>query len=49
MESYKNHRITFNTEFFNSLNDKWLSGIEIYTLLNNAEELIKNNFIKLIN
>ena len=49
MESYKNHRITFNTEFFNSLNDKWLTGIEIYTLLNNAEELIKNNFIKLIN
>ena len=49
MESYKNHRITFNSEFFNSLNEKWLTGIEIYLLLNNAEELIKNNFIKLIN
>ena len=49
MESFKNHIIIFNEEFFNSLNERWLNGIELYTLLNNAEELIKNNFISLHN
>ena len=45
MESCKNHTITFNQDFFNSLKERWLSGIEVFVLLNNAEELIKNNFI----
>ena len=49
MESFKNHIIIFNEEFFNSLNERWLNGIELYTLLNNAEELIKNNFISFHN
>lgn len=49
MESYKNHTIIFNEEFFNSLRERWLNGIEIYLLLNNAEQLIKNNFIELYN
>ena len=49
MESLKNHIIIFNEEFFNSLNERWLNGIELYTLLNNAEELIKNNFISFHN
>ena len=47
METYKNHTIIFNEEFFNSLRERWLNGIEIYLLLNNAEQLIKNNFIEL--
>ena len=49
MESFKNHTIIFNEEFFNSLKERWLNGIELFTLLNNAEELIKNNFISLYN
>ena len=48
METYKNHSITFNSEFFSSLKERWLTGIEIYILLNNSEELIKNNFIQLL-
>ena len=47
MEEYKKYSITFNEEFFNSLENKWLTNIEIFLLLNNIEELIKNNFIQL--
>ena len=47
MEKYKKYSITFNEEFFNSLENRWLTNIEIYLLLNNIEELIKNNFIQL--
>ena len=48
MDTYINHRITFNEDFFNSLKERWLTGIELYMLLNNAEELIQNNFIPLL-
>ena len=47
MEKYKKYSITFNEEFFNLLEQKWLNNIEIFLLLNNIEELIKNNFLKL--
>ena len=47
MEKQKKYSITFNEEFFNSLGQRWLTNVEIFLLLNNIEELIKNNFIKL--
>ena len=47
MDKYKKYSITFNEEFFNLLEQKWLNNIEIFLLLNNIEELIKNNFLKL--
>ena len=47
METYKKQTITFNSEFFGLLKERWLKPIEIYTLLENAEELIRNNFIEL--
>ena len=47
MEKYKKYSITFNEGFFNSLGKRWLTNIEVFLLLNNIEELIKNNFIKL--
>ena len=49
MEKYKKYSITFNEElFFNSLEQKWLNNIEIFVLLTNIEELIKNNFLQLL-
>ena len=47
METYKKQTITFDSEFFGLLKERWLKPIEIYTLLENAEELIRNNFIEL--
>ena len=47
MEKYKNYSITFSEEFFNSLSQRWLSNIEIFLLLNNIDELINNNIIKI--
>ena len=49
METYKNHSITFNSDFFSSLNERWLNSIDIYLLLINIEDLLKNNFIQLSN
>ena len=36
-----------NEKFFGLLKERWLKPIEIYTLLEKAEELIRNNFIEL--
>lgn len=47
MGKYKKYFVTFDEKFFNSLESRWLTNIEIFLLLNNIEELIKNNFIKL--
>ena len=47
MEKYKKYSITFNEEFFNLLEQKWLTNIEIFLLLNNIDELITNNIIKI--
>ena len=47
MGKYKKYFVTFDDKFFNSLESRWLTNIEIFLLLNNIEELINNNFIKL--
>ena len=47
MGKYKKYTVTFDEEFFNSFEKRWLTNIEIYLLLSNIEELIKNKFLKL--
>ena len=47
MEKYKKYSITFNENFFSSLSQKWLNNIEIYLLLINLDDLLKNNFLNL--
>ena len=47
MEKYKKYSLTFNDSFFSSLSQKWLNNIEIYLLLTNIDDLLKNNFLKL--
>lgn len=47
MGKYNKYSVTFDEKFFSSLENRWLTNIEIFLLLNNIEELIKNKFIKL--
>ena len=44
---YSRYSVTFDDQFFKSLNNRWLNNIEIYLLLINIEELLKNSVIQL--
>ena len=44
---YSRYSVTFDDQFFKSLNNRWLNNIEIYLLLINIEELLKNSVVQL--